>query len=239
MQRLKKLGLVGGIGPASTITYYQKINEGYQSALTHPPKCGASLPMVIDSLDLSVAYDLVDKKDWDAFTSLFVNSICTLHRAGAEIAAITANTAHIVFEQIAKKSPIPVIGLVDETCKFAKSRGIENIIVFGTAFTMSSGMYEAQCEKYGITVVVPTERDRQVIHNIIFPNLVAGIVTEEDRHKILEIANRMLQKHPGSAIALACTELPLILSVDDIDAPLLDTTSLHIQAILQKVMERL
>ena len=234
---MKKLGLVGGIGPASTIEYYKSINEGYQKALTNPPKSGVSLPMVIDSLDLSVAYDLVSQKDWDKFTDLFVNSIAILHKAGAQIAAITANTAHIVFDRIVQRSPIPLVGLVDETCKVAQKQGIRKVIVFGTAFTMSSGMYEAQCEKYGIEAIVPTEEDRQTIHNIIFPNLVAGIVRDEDKDTILTIARKMLKEHPGSAIVLGCTELPLIMDENELAVPLLDTTKIHIQAILEKVME--
>jgi len=234
---MKKLGLVGGIGPASTIEYYKSINEGYQKALIDPPKSGVSLPMVIDSLDLSVAYGLVSQKDWDRFTDLFVNSIAILHEAGANVAAITANTAHIVFDRIAEQSPIPLVGLVDETCKFAQKQGIKKVIVFGTAFTMSSGMYETQCKKYGIEAVVPTEEDRQTIHNIIFPNLVAGIVLEEDKETILSIARKMLEEHPDSAIVLGCTELPLIMKEDEFSVPLLDTTAIHIQAILEKVME--
>jgi len=233
---MKKLGLVGGIGPASTIEYYKSINEGYQKSLKNPAKCGENPPMVIDSINLAVAYELVDKKDWGEFAELFVNSLHVLHAAGAEIAAITANTAHIVFDEVLSRSPIPLIGLVDETCKNAQSLGCKKVIVFGTAFTMSSKMYEDKCAKYGIEAVVPNEVDQQTIHNIIFPNLVAGIVTEHEKAAILEIAKKMLTGHKSDALILGCTELPLIIQPGDLETTLLDTTKIHIDAILDQIL---
>ncbi|MCL2817377.1 MAG: aspartate/glutamate racemase family protein, partial [Clostridiales bacterium] len=135
---MKKLGLVGGVGPVSTIEYYKRINEGYQKRLAWTSKSGENPPMVIDSLNLAVAYDLTEKKDWTGFADLFIDSIRRLNAAGAEFAAISANTAHIVFDEVSSQSPIPVIGLVDEVCKHAKSQGCSKVVVFGTAFTMSS-----------------------------------------------------------------------------------------------------
>jgi len=233
---MKKLGLVGGVGPASTMEYYKGINEGYQKSLAGPAKSGENPPMIIDSLNLAVAYDLVEKKDWENFTNLFVNSIGNLHRAGAEVAAISANTAHIVFDEISAQSPIPVIGLVDEACKAAQIQGYKKIIVFGTKFTMSSGMYEKKCAEYGIEAIVPTENDQEIINNILFPNLVAGIVLEQDKTTILEIANKMLVEYKADALVLGCTELPLIIQPDDLNTMLLDTTGIHIEAILRYIL---
>ena len=232
---MKKLGLVGGIGPASTIDYYKGINDGYQKSLTNPAKSGENPPMIIDSLNLAVAYNLVEKKDWENFAKLFIDSINILHNAGAEVAALSANTAHIVFDKVTAQSPIPVIGLIDETCKVAKNKGCKKVIVFGTAFTMSSGMYEEQCSKHGIEAIAPNEEQQQMIHNIIFPNLVSGIVTPEDKETILGIAKELLAQHRADAIILGCTELPLIMEPSDLDAVLLDTTKIHIDAILKYI----
>ena len=234
---MKKLGIVGGIGPASTIEYYKSINEGYQQRVQSKVKSGENPEMVIDSLNLAVAYELVEKKDWKNFADLFVNSIQNLANAGAEIAAMSANTAHIVFDEVSARSPIPVVGLVDETCKHAKAKGCKKIIVFGTGFTMKSGMYEKKCTNYGIEAIVPNETDQQVIHDIIFPNLVSGVVIESDRAAIKKIAEEMLQKHQADALALACTELPLLLKPGDLDIVLLDTTKIHIDAILDDILE--
>lgn len=232
---MKKLGLVGGVGPASTMTYYKDINEGYQKRLINPAKSGENPPMVIDSLNLAVAYDLVERKDWENFANLFINSIHLLHGSGAEVAAISANTAHIVFDEIAANSPIPVIGLVDETCKYAQAQGCKKMIIFGTKFTMSSGMYEKKCAEYGIEAVVPDEADQEIINSILFPNLVAGIVLEQDKKTILEIANKMLTQHCADALVLGCTELPLIIERDDLNTTLLDTTQIHIESILEYI----
>lgn len=233
---MKKLGLVGGVGPASTVEYYKGINEGYQKRLARPSKSGENPPMVIDSLNLATAYDLVEKQDWKNFTGLFVNSIRRLHDAGAEFAAISANTAHIVFDEIQAQAPIPVIGIVDEACKYAQKKGCKRVIVFGTGFTMGSGMYEAKCAQYDIVAVVPDEAERQAIHNIIFPNLEAGIVLERDKAVMLEIADRMLEEHQADALVLGCTELPLIIKEGDLNTMLLDTTNIHIEAILEHLM---
>ena len=233
---MKKLGIVGGIGPASTIEYYQRINEGYQKSLTKPSKSGDNPPMIIDSLNLAVAYDLAEKKDWKGFANLFVSSIRALHSAGAEVAAISANTAHIVFDEVSAQSPIPVIGLIDETCKYARTHVCKKAVVFGTGFTMASGMYEKKCAEYGIEAIVPNEADRQTIHNIIFPNLVAGVVLEEDRKVMLDIANSMLVGHKADALVLGCTELPLLIRPEDLTAVLLDTTKIHIDAILKYIL---
>jgi len=229
---MKKFGLVGGVGYLSTLEYYRLINEGFQKRVRHQSKSGDNPPMVIESLNLAVAYGLVEKKDWKGFADLFVDAIHVLHGAGAEFAAIAANTAHIVFEEIQARSSIPVIGIVDETCKRAKSLGCRKLVVFGTGFTMKSGMYEAKCVQYGLEAVVPNEADQQAIHDIIFPNLEAGIVLEHERAAMLEIAKKLLAEHQADALVLGCTELPLAIKNDDLDTVLLDTGLIHIDAIL-------
>ena len=232
---MKKLGLVGGIGPASTLEYYKIINEEYQRRFAKQSKSGENPPMVIDSLNLAVAYDLVEKKDWENFAKLFTDSINILHQAGADFAAIAANTAHIVFDEIQARSPIPVIGIVDETCKYTQMRGCKKVIIFGTGFTMSSGMYEKKLAKYDIEAISPNEADRQTIHNIIFPNLEAGIVLEHEKTVMQDIAEKMLAEHKADALLLGCTELPLMIKEGDLDTHLIDTTKIHIESILRKI----
>jgi len=233
---MKKLGLVGGIGYLSTLDYYKGINEGYQKRVNSQSKSGENPPMVIESLNLAVAYDLVEKKDWDGFTGLFVDAIRNLYIAGADFAAIAANTAHIVIDEVRVQSPIPIIGIVDETCKRAKQLGLQKLIVFGTGFTMSSGIYEAKCAEYDIEAIIPCETDRQTIHNIIFPNLEAGIVLEHERETILKIARDILFEHNADALVLGCTELSLVVKNGDLDTTLLDTGSIHIEAILDYIL---
>ena len=216
----------------STLEYYKGINEGYGARIGSRSKSGENPPMVIESLNLAVAYDLVAKQDWEGFTDLFVKAIGILQGAGAEFAAIAANTAHIVIDEIQAQSDLPIIGIVDETCKQAQKQGHRKLIVFGTGFTMNSGMYEAKCAQYGLEAILPDEAQRQTIHNIIFPNLEAGIVLEQEREAILKIAKNMLIQHQADALVLGCTELSLVIQEGDLDTALLDTATIHIDAIL-------
>ncbi|SDF13701.1 aspartate/glutamate racemase family protein [Sporolituus thermophilus] len=229
---MKKFGLVGGIGPASTLDYYKGITEGYRvrTASDNYPQ------MIIDSLNLAEMYAYVSNKQWDMFINRLVGSIKNLAAGGAEFAAMAANTAHIVFDEVNSQSPLPLISIVDETCKYAQSKNCKSVVIFGTAFTMSSGLYSNAFAKYGIDAFVPTADEQKAIHNIIFPNLQEGIVLPEDKRTILQIAKRMIAEKNADALILGCTELPLIIQENDLDVLLLDTTQIHIDAILNDML---
>jgi len=229
---VKKIGIVGGIGPASTLDYYKGIIEGYRAGGIRD-----DYPlMVIDSLNLTEMYNLVSTKQWDLFTAKLVDSIESLAASGAEFAAMAANTAHIVFDEVTKQSPLPLISIVEETCKYATARNCKSVVILGTAFTMSSGLYSEAFAKYGISAFVPPADEQQAIHGIIFPNLQEGIVLPEDKKTMLQIAKRMIREHDADALILGCTELPLIIKNEDLDTLLLDTTQIHIDAILSYML---
>jgi len=229
---MKKVGLVGGIGPASTQDYYKGIIDGYRVK-----RAGDNYPlMIIDSLNLAEMYSYVSNKQWDAFTNRLVESIKNLAAGGAEFAVMAANTAHIVFDDVNRQSPLPLISIVDETCKYAQSKNCKNVVIFGTAFTMSSGLYSSAFAKYGINAFVPTEDEQKAIHNIIFPNLQEGIILPEDKRTMLKIANRILSEKNADALILGCTELPLIIQENDLDTLILDTTQIHINAIVSYLL---
>lgn len=229
---MRKLGLVGGIGPESTVHYYKGIIQGFRE------RTGKDIYplMIIDSLDLSEMYHLAAAKDWEPFSQRLIDSIKRLALGGAEFAAMAANTAHIVFEKVKAESPLPLVSIVEETCKAAKKENFKKVIIFGTGFTMSSGLYTEKFSEYGIEAIVPEAEDQRAIHNIIFPNLEAGIVLPEEKERILEIANRMIHQEGGEALVLGCTELPLIIKEEDLEVPILDTTQIHIEAILDYYM---
>jgi len=233
---MKKLGLVGGVGYLATLEYYKSINEEFKERLVNPPKSGANPPMVIDSLNIETAYNFVAAGDWTSFTTLFLDAINRLALVGAEFGAIGANTAHIVFDELAKSSPIPLIGIVDETCKEALRLGLKKLIIFGTDFTMKSGMYEKKCEEYGLVGIVPNEEDRQIIHNIIFPNLEAGIVIPEEKAQLLAIVNKIAKTTGADGLVLGCTELPFAIKADDTELAVLDTGAIHVRAILDMIL---
>lgn len=229
---MEKVGLVGGIGPSSTLDYYKGIIDGYRVRTA-----GDNYPqMIVDSLNLAEMYSYVSNKQWVEFTNRLVDSIKNLAAGGAEFAVMAANTAHIVFDEVNSQSPLPLISIVDETCKYAQSKKCKNVVIFGTAFTMSSGLYSNAFAKYGINAFVPTEDEQKAIHNIIFPNLQEGIVLPEDKRIILQIANRIISEKNADALILGCTELPLIIQENDLDALILDTTQIHIDAILSYML---
>lgn len=233
---MKKLGLVGGVGPESTVVYYKRLNEEYRKRAEKTADSGDNPQMVIDSLNLADAYNLANKGDWENFAKLFIRSIEALYRAGADFAAISANTAHIVFDEITAESPIPVVGVIDEVCKYLQSKKCKKATIFGTGFTMASGMYEKACEKYGIQAFVPGFDERQKIQSIIFPNLEAGIVLEEDKKVMLDIARSSLSEHQSDALVLGCTELPLIIKESELSTLVVDTTEMHIEAIMREIL---
>jgi len=229
---MKKLGLVGGIGPASTLEYYKGITEGYRERVGG----GNYPPLLIDSLNLAEMYSLVENKQWDEFTGRFVDSIKNLAAGGAEFAAMAANTAHIVFDAVKNQSPLPLLSIVEETCKSAQARKCKSVIIFGTGFTMSSGLYSDAFAKYGIDAFVPAPTEQAAIHNIIFPHLEEGIVLPEEKETMLQIAKRLIAEKSADALILGCTELPLAIKEDDLDVLVLDTTRVHIDAILDYML---
>lgn len=229
---MKKVGLVGGIGPASTLDYYNGIIEGYRKRIginSYPH-------MIIDSINLAEMYDLAANKEWPTFTKRLVDSIKNLASGGAEFAAMAANTAHIVYDEVKRQSPLPLISLVEETCKYAQTKNCKSVVIFGTAFTMSSGLYSNAFANYGIDAFVPTVDEQKTIHNIIFPNLQDGIVLPEEKRTMLQIANRIVTEKKADALVLGCTELPLIIKDNDLDTLILDTTQIHIDAIINYLL---
>lgn len=236
MQRtVKRLGLVGGIGPASTLDYYKGINEGYRQRLSITGN--GNPPLVIDSLDLNDVYTLASQQAWEPFAQLFVDSLHRLAAAGAEVAAMCANTAHIVFDEVARRSPIPLVSIVEATSRAAVAQRGTGAIIMGTAFTMNSTLFNDGFARVDLPAWAPTPEERTAIHNIIFPNLQANIILPEDKATVLAIANRMKADYGADTLVLGCTELPLLIKPDDFDGLVLDTTQIHIDAILDTMFD--
>ena len=229
---MKKVGLVGGIGPESTLDYYKGIIAGYRAKLAGDN----NPPMIIDSLNLAEMYSFAANKQWEEFTNRLVDSIKNLAAGGADFAVMAANTAHIVFDEVSRQSPLPLISIVEETCKYAKAKNCKRVVVFGTAFTMSSGLYSKAFAQYGIDAFVPSEEEQRMIHSIIFPNLQEGVVLPAEKTTMLAIANRMMAEKKADALILGCTELPLMIKENDLDKLLLDTTQIHIGAIVNYLL---
>lgn len=224
---MKKIGLVGGIGPASTVEYYLGIIEKSRKDYgdNRYPE------IVIDSVNMSLHDKALAEKDYDALCNYLLKSLSCLKAAGAEIAAITANAEHIVWDMICNSFPLPVISIVEAVVREIERKKLKRVLVFGTSFTLKSGLYENALKQHGITPIVPTQRDSIIIGNLIYPNLENGIVIPDDKQKLIKMAEKYILEEKADSLLLGCTELTLAISSCDVEVPVLDTTEIHINEI--------
>jgi aspartate racemase len=230
---VKTLGIIGGLGPESTTDYYRTIVALYRE------KAGDdSYPQFfINSMDLNKARGPVIAGDLSRLTANIVEEIEKLARAGADFGLIAANTPHIAFGQIAERSSIPLISIVEATCSFAKERNYETLAVFGTKFTMNGEFYSQPFSRAGIALALPESVDQDYIHEKYMNELVPGKFLPETRAGLLAIVDRMKSKLAIDGVILAGTELPLILRESSYRGiPLLDTTKIHCQAAVAEML---
>jgi len=175
--------------------------------------------------------DYFENKDYNNALSLLISAVYNLKNAGAEYAAIASNTPHIVFDEISRYSPLPIISIVEETCKYIFANEYKKVLVLGTSFTMKSELYTKNLLKYGIEAITPRPDDIEKLHNIIFPNLENGIVIAEDKAKMISISESYIKEFNAEAVILGCTEIPLMIKEGDMSVPVINTTQIHIDAI--------
>ena len=229
---MKKVGIIGGIGPASTMDYYSGIIRGVRE-LT---KSEEYPRLIIDSVNMTEMIGYVAGSQWDKLIALLLASIDHLVAAGANFAAIASNTPHLVFDEVQAKSKLPLISIVEETCRYAKRIGCGRAAVLGTLFTMRSRLYSEAFERYGIRAFVPEDRVQKEVYGIIFPNLENGIVLAEDKGRLLDISRNLISAVNADALVLGCTELPLAIKPSDLEITLLDTARIHIEAIVKEIL---
>ena len=240
---MKTLGMIGGVGPESTIDYYKNIIALYRER----QRDGSYPQFVINSIDLKKGIDFMNANNLAGMANYLLEEIIKLPRAGVDFGIIAANTPHIVFDDIASNSPIPLISIVETTCAAAKVRGLKKLALFGTKFTMQSDFYQKVFKREGIDLIVPESKDQDYIHEKYFSELVPGNFLPETRAGLLAIVNRMKAKidppSPNASpartygaagldgVILAGTELPLILRGESHNGiALLDTGKIHCQA---------
>ena len=228
---MRKVGIIGGIGPASTLDYYNGIINGFRAK----SKDGNYPEIVINSINMTEMLSYVSSENWDFLADMLLHAIKNLADAGAEFAAIASNTPHIVYDRVQKKSALPLISIVESTCNQVQRQGCKKVVVIGTRFTMRSGLYTEALGGYGIRAIAPSSIEQEAIHRIIFPKLEDGIVVPEDRMKMLAIADRLLAEHRAEGLILGCTELPLMIKDNDLDTMIFNTTQIHIDSIVDSI----
>jgi len=225
------VGMVGGLGPESTIDYYRRILEAWERS---DPSTAPSI--VIDSLDVRRALHLVGT-DRAALTEYLLASLRRLAGAGVDFAAMTANTPHIVFDELAVRSPVPLVSIV-EACAEEAQRGLTRLALLGTRFTMEAPFYPAVCARHGVVVVTPTEADRAWVHERYIGELLEGEFRADTRAHFISLVRRLQDEESIDGVILGGTELPLLLSAPVVaGVPALDTTALHVAAIVMRLRQ--
>jgi aspartate racemase len=224
---MKTLGIIGGLGPESTLDYYQRIIALYRERTGdgHYPE------FVIVSVDLKKGLDFIEANNLRGMADYLIQSIDKIARAGAEFGVISANTPHIVFNDVAPKSPIPLISIVEATCAAAKAQNLKRLVLFGTRYTMEADFYPKVFAREDIELLVPESHDQDYIHEKYMKELVAGKFLADTRAGLLAIVERMRTTSAVDGVILAGTELSLILR-DPVHngIPFLDTTKIHVEA---------
>jgi aspartate racemase len=226
------VGIVGGLGPESTIDYYRRILEVW--ARDDP---SSSPSIVIDSLDVQRGLRLV-ASDLPALTEYLLTSLRRLAGAGVDFIAMTANTAHIVFDELAAQSPVPLVSIVEVCAQEAQRRGLKRLALLGTRFTMEGAFYPTVCGRSGIAVIPPNDAERAWVHERYVGQLLKGDFRDDTRKGFVALITRMRDEENVDGIILGGTELPLLLKASVIaNLPTLDTTALHVAAIVERLRQ--
>jgi aspartate racemase len=227
---MASVGLVGGLGPESTIDYYRRILQAWERRAP-----GSSPAIVIDSLDVTRALDLV-ARDRAALADYLLASLRRLAGAGVDFVAMTANTPHIVFDELAARSPVPLVSIVEVCAAEAKRRGLQRLALLGTRFTMEASFYPAVFARQGLAIVTPTEAERAWVHQRYVGELLRGDFRASTRAEFVALVERLRSQEQVQGVVLGGTELPLLVPGDTIAGlPALDTTALHVAAIVERL----
>lgn len=223
---MKTIGLLGGMSWESSQEYYRIMNEEVRSLLggSHSAKC------LMYSFDFHEIEQLQHENKWEALTDTMVKEACHLKSAGADFIVICTNTMHLMADAIEEATKLKVLHIADVTGKAITARKINKVALLGTKFTMEGNFYKDLLNnKHGIDVIIPDEKDRQIIHDIIYRELVVGKITEDSRSAYQTIIEKLAQEG-AQGVILGCTEIPLLIHQEDVSIPIFDTTTIHAKA---------
>ncbi|MFK4319315.1 aspartate racemase [Bacillus sp. RC145] len=219
---MKTIGLIGGMSWESTSEYYRILNEEIKSRLggLHSAKC------LINSVDFEEIERFQSNGDWDGAGEVLGNAAYSLQKGGADFIIICTNTMHKVVEKIKENINIPVLHIADTTAKEIKRKGIQTIGLLGTIYTMEQDFYKSRIEENNIKVIVPVEKNREKINEIIYTELCLGKITSQSREYYKRVIEELVQKG-AQGIILGCTEIGLLIKQEDVLVPIFDTTFIH------------
>jgi aspartate racemase len=229
---VKKLGIVGGIAPESTIAYYRMIMAAYKRERTD----GSYPELVIDSIDVTKMLGLIAAEKFEEVTTYLSTSVQNLVAAGAHFALLASNTPHVVFPEIRRRSPVPLLSIVDAAVDVAAFRGLRRIGLFGTRFTMQAKFYGEGFARREMEVIAPRPEEQELIHDKYIRELIPAMFLPETRAAILEIVSSMKARDGIDGVLLGGTELPLLLPESEyVDIPFLDSGRIHAEAAVREM----
>ena len=220
---MKTIGMIGGMSWESTVSYYKAINRSVKEALGE----SHSAKIWLYSLDFEEIKTLQHQGEWQKAAKILSDAAQKLETAGADFLMICANTMHKVAEEVQAEIFIPVLHIADVTADALVADGVTKVGLLGTQFTMGESFYKDRVsEKYGIEVIVPEKSQQEIVHNIIYAELIMGEVKDESRQRYLEVIEQ-LHAQGAQAVILGCTEIALLVQQHHTKVPLYDTTDIH------------
>ena len=219
---LKTIGLIGGMSWESTATYYKIINETVKEKLggLHSAKC------ILYSVDFQEIEECQANGNWEKSGEILGAAAYNLEKAGADFIVICTNTMHKVVNQIKEKISIPILHIAEMTAEKILEKGLKNIALLGTKYTMEQDFYKSKLIEKGINVIIPDKNDIEIINEVIYDELCLGTINSDSKKKFLEIVDKLRSKG-AEGIILGCTEIGLLIKNEDTDVPLFDTAIIH------------
>lgn len=229
---MKTLGLIGGTGPESTVDYYRLLITQYREQAD-----GNSPSIIINSVNIKLLLGWMAGNELDKVADYLAGEIEKLRQAGVDFAALTANTPHIVFDELQQRTPLPLISIVEATCERAHVLGLKSVALFGTRYTMQAPFYPKVFSRTDVKLFTPNDQEQAYLHEIYLGELLKDVFSPETRAKVLAIADEMKTRHGIEAVILGGTELPLLLRADEHNGMhLLDTTRIHVDRLLVEML---
>lgn len=219
---LKTIGLIGGMSWESTVTYYKIINETVKEKLggLHSAKC------ILYSVDFQEIEECQANGNWEKSGEILGEAANNLEKAGADFIVICTNTMHKVVNQIKEKISIPILHIAEMTAEKILEKGLKNIALLGTKYTMEQDFYKSKLIEKGINVIIPDKNDVEIINKVIYDELCLETINSNSKKKFLEIVDKLRSKG-AEGIILGCTEIGLLIKNEDTDVPLFDTAVIH------------
>ncbi len=229
LKHFKTIGMIGGIAPASTVDYYQRIISRFQERTGQ-----RDFPSIlINSINMTHMMNLITENQLEELIDYLSEEIYVLEKAGAKVIFLASNSPHLVYEPLVKRVKTKMVSIVDSTISYAQSKGYTRLGLFGTISTMENEFYQQGFEAAGMEIITPMPDERQYIHKIYMEELIRGRFFPETKSRLLTIASRMYSEGQIDGLILGGTELPFILKSSDMeDIDIINTSKIHVERIL-------